>query len=216
MASPLVVLAHEPSAARHAQRITSDLKALGFKVGESVGTTVGHKQAAKLNSAHRVVMLWTRAAWRAPALRAAAQRAKAKGKLVCVVLDAAPPPAAGQAVRLSPRGRLAWRRLLRSGGTAAQAKAPMTRLSMQPRQKRTPRPTLKAIAAAPAVVAHKPAMRAVGAPMLAALTALALVVLAAGAEAYTRDAVFAEKLNGFAQTAQTRATELIRNIAPGG
>lgn len=215
MASPLVVLAHEPSAARHAQRITSDLKALGFKVGESVGTTVGHKQAAKLNSAHRVVMLWTRAAWRAPALRAAAQRAKAKGKLVCVVLDAAPPPAAGQAVRLSPRGRLAWRRLLRSGGTAAQAKAPITRLSMQPRQKRTPRAVQKVIASAPAV-AHKPAMRAVGAPMLAALTALALVVLAAGAEAYTRDAVFAEKLNGFAQTAQTRATELIRNIAPGG
>lgn len=212
MTSPRVVLAHDPSAARHAKRITADLTALGFKVDESVGPTIRHRQAAKLNSAHRVVMLWTRAAWRAPALRAAAQRAKAKGKLVCVALEAAPPPAAGRVVKLSPRGRLAWRRFLSAKGAIVQ-KLTQARRTAPARAKRPPRLARNVILATPTT---KHAPRAVGAPMLAALTAFALIVFAAGAEAYARDAAFAQKINAFAQSAQTRATQLIGSIAPGG
>src|SRR5690606_7261587 len=90
-------------------------------------------RARTLASAHRLVLLWSREAARAPALRAAAKLAVKGDKLTCVRLDAAHPPAAlGLRAIALPRGRRAleaWRRLLARAAPerrAAIASSPRT------------------------------------------------------------------------------------------
>lgn len=103
MPSP-ILLAHPRNAARQARAVADELKALGYEVAPARG----------LNPRGRkVVLLWSRQAWGTPSLRAVARRAHATGSLVCIRLDAAPPPVEGaRSARLAKR--IAWRRLLSS------------------------------------------------------------------------------------------------------
>lgn len=111
---PLLILAHAPGARAIADDVSAQLQALGYAVR---ALPEGRRARARaLASAHRLVLLWSREAARAPALRAAAKLAGKGDKLACVRLDAAHPPAAfGARAIVLPRGRHAleaWRRLL--------------------------------------------------------------------------------------------------------
>lgn len=111
MSEPIVILAPNANALKHARRVAGDLSKLGFQVAGCDGRISG----AEVDQAHKVVLLWSGGQARGPALRAAARRAKANGKLVTVRLDATcPPKEAGRALKL-PRGKQttrAWQRLL--------------------------------------------------------------------------------------------------------
>ncbi|MDZ4693094.1 hypothetical protein [Terricaulis sp.] len=112
MPSP-ILLAHPPGAASQAQAVAAELKALGYEVEELRGR--GQSPRGR-----KVVLLWSRQAWGTPALRAVARQAHATGSLVCVRLDAAPPPVEG-ARQTRFAKRMAWRRLLstKAGPVAA-------------------------------------------------------------------------------------------------
>lgn len=110
-----ILIAHPRGAETQAREIAAELRALGFEVGD-------YTPGAKRAKADKVVMLWTRAAWGTPALRAAARKARATGSLVCVRLDGAPLPGA-RSVRLTKD--VAWKRLL--SAKARPAAAPVAR-----------------------------------------------------------------------------------------
>lgn len=128
-----VLLAHPRGAENEARGVAAELKALGYEVQRC---TPGAQRAG----GHKVVMLWSRAAWGTPALRAAARQAKAAGSLVCVRLDDAPPPVSG-AVNARLAKRIAWRRLLstRPRSVAGTSRPPRTQLQTA-RAKRATRP----------------------------------------------------------------------------
>ncbi|WP_167755493.1 hypothetical protein [Vitreimonas flagellata] len=222
MSDPVVILAPNANALKHARRVAGDLSKLGFQVAGCDGRITG----AEVDQAHKVVLLWSGGQARGPALRAAARRAKANGKLVTVRLDATrPPKEAGRALKL-PRGKQttrAWQRLL-----GPQAPTPtQTPIRPAPRksEKRTrpirerkaaaltpaPAPKPQAIAAAPtprvavarpapAPISEKPKKRGMGAfgVLAATLCISALIAIAAGAVFYVRDASFAALVNAFA------------------
>jgi hypothetical protein len=83
-----------------------------------------------------VVVLWSKDAAEAPALRAAADRALAAGKLALARLDASAPPLGLSAVDLSAwkgfAGAKAWKRLLAALPTApaSHAASPRARTSL--------------------------------------------------------------------------------------
>ncbi|HVK81719.1 MAG TPA: hypothetical protein VM915_14020 [Verrucomicrobiae bacterium] len=111
MSEPVVILAPNSAALKHARRVAGDLSKLGFQVAGCDGRISG----AEVDQAHKVVLLWSGGQARGPALRTAARRAKANGTLVTVRLDGTrPPKEAGRAAKL-PRGKQttrAWQRLL--------------------------------------------------------------------------------------------------------
>lgn len=168
MPSPLVILAHSPGAETHARRIADDLGALGFAVSTGPARRT---HAARISAAHRVVVLWSRAARGTPALRAAARTAKANGKLVGIALDAAPPPV-GRAAQ-APRTRAAWRQLLALPDVKPAAR-------FQPRLPPHNR-TARARFGRQQVIVRPPPRDTVG---VRTFFAVALVALAVGAEAY--------------------------------
>jgi len=145
-----------------------------------------------------------------PALRAVARKAHANGKLVCVRLDSASPPvdAGGvHAVRL-PRGRAqgaAWRKLLAAKARAVRAEKPERAAAMR----LPPRAVRRQVAALPypASYAKRSDLKLGG--FVAGLAAIALVVLAAGTEAYARDPQFAQRIAQLASSAQAQAAELL-------
>jgi hypothetical protein len=118
----IVLLAPSPVTQKHAERLSAQLAAAGFKVGHSDAQRV---RGVDVDAADKVVLLWSKDAARGPALRAAARRARADGKLICARLDSArPPKEAGRAIA-APRGRNAartWARLI--GATRPAAMAP--------------------------------------------------------------------------------------------
>ncbi|MBN8607883.1 MAG: hypothetical protein J0L81_13285 [Caulobacterales bacterium] len=229
MSEPIVILAPNANALKHARRVASDLSKLGFQVGGSDGRVPG----AQLDKAHKVVLLWSGGAARAPALKAAARRAKANGKLVTVRIDASRPPAeAGRAVDL-PRGRQttrAWRRLLgpQSPTPTQTATKPAPRklekrvrpvrerkavaTTAPPKQQasvaQTPlRSASVKSAPAPPVTAspqtsQTPPKRGVGLIGILATTLFvgALAGIAAGAFFYVRDPAFAARINSFVES----------------
>ncbi len=114
----LVILAHAPGADAHADEIAAQLAALGYQIDRDVtapGTAAARTRARRIASAHRYIVLWSREAAKAPALRAAAKHALRAGKLASVRLDKTPPPVGAASAIALPRGRTqahAWRRLL--------------------------------------------------------------------------------------------------------
>lgn len=187
----------------------SRLAAMGHAVRSASDVT-----RAQLAAARKVIVVWSRAARGTPALRTAARRAKACGKLVCVRLDAARPPVelgGARAVRL-PAGRAeaaAWRKLLRAPARyRAAAAAPAASATLSTR--RAVRPTRAPALAASAPTQSRSTVH--GARLLAALAALALVVVAAGAEAYARDPNFAARVQTLAELAKSQATEIVAAI----
>lgn len=226
MSEPIVILAPNAAALKHARRVAGDLSKLGFKVGGSDGRLTG----SEVDQAHKVVLLWSAGQARAPALRAAARRAKANGKLVTVRIDATRPPAeAGRAVNL-PRGKQttrAWQRLL-----GPQSPTPtQTPVRPAPRKlEKRVRPVRERKAAALKPVSAPPKPQAIAAPTPRAATkpapvkspppqlnekpkkrggvigalaltlfVVALIALAAGAVFYVRDPSFAAQVNAFAE-----------------
>lgn len=126
-----ILIAHPRDAETQAREIAAELRALGYEVGD-------YTPGAKRAKADKVVMLWTRAAWGTPALRAAARKARATGALVCVRLDGAPPPGA-RSVRLTKD--VAWKRLLSAKARPAAAASRPARAQIHTaRAKRMARP----------------------------------------------------------------------------
>lgn len=225
MSEPIVILAPNAHALKHARRVASDLSKLGFQVGGSDGRLPG----AQLDKAHKVVLLWSGGAARAPALKAAARRAKAKGKLVTVRIDSTRPPAeAGRAVTM-PRGRQttrAWRRLLgpqsptptqtptkpaprklekrtrptrgRDSAVATSTPPPATRqasVTQTPVRSANVKPASAPLSATP----RKRGMGAIGV-LTTTLFVGAFIAIGAGAVFYVRDATFAAQINAFIES----------------
>lgn len=185
---PVLVLAHAPNAEPIAQRIKDKLSALGYAVEHGAPAT-RRGQAARIEAAHKVVLLWSRAARGTPALRAAAQRARTKGTLVCVSLDAAPPPIGTSTTRL-PRSNAAWRRLL--GPVVTAKTAAVARVHARPAKARR-RLSQSAAAPAPVAPAAMPRRRnGIGVAMMA----LFVLGVAIGVELYAQDGAFAARVNG--------------------
>lgn len=218
MTRSVAVLAGNRTAQAQAELIAADLTVLGFAVDPVLEPALKRQQAARLERAHKVVLVWSRAARGTPALRAAARRARASGKLVCVAVDAAPPPVGSRAVAL-PRDRAAWRRiLLTKANTKAQPEPKLARPALRPRRARpqvecTPAPQVTVAAAPGKALASR---RSGGVFAVGVLTALALVMLAAGRETYVRDAAFAARVDAMMRTVQMRAADFVGAIARGG
>lgn len=129
-----ILLAHPRGAEAQARGVAAELKALGYDVKN-------YSPRGRRAGNEKVVMLWSRAAWGTPALRAAARKARATGSLVCVRLDSAPPPVEGaRSTRLAKR--VAWRRLLsaQASAPAAAAHRPARARLYTARAKRVARP----------------------------------------------------------------------------
>ncbi|MGE0739884.1 MAG: hypothetical protein AB7O98_00970 [Hyphomonadaceae bacterium] len=234
MSRPVLLLTHGRLAQAQARSVASHLSQLGYAVGQASARAA----RGSLDEAHKVVLLWSRAADRTPALRAAARRAKAEGKLVCVQVDGAVPPSdTGRAVTL-PRSRQDWRRLLGPRApkpaqtSAIVARSPAT-TKPAPRPRRVNEPTRSARARVTAAVAtpasapaRAPRPRLAATPpgaatprraapvakLLGGLAALALIAVAAGTEAYVRDPAFAARVNAMASDAQARASTLVNDV----
>jgi hypothetical protein len=209
MPPPILVLAHAPQTQAVADRIGADLAGLGFTVDRGEQLTTRRAEAARIEAAHKVVVLWSRAARGTPALRAAVRRARAKGTLVCVALDAAPPPG-GVGQRL-PRSGGAWRKVLLCKRASTAHGAATTRAYPRPaKARREAKPRIEQPRASSK---GSPAPRRKSASLLAALMALALIVAAAATEAYARDAAFAARVQALADAATAQVTQLAMAFA---
>lgn len=196
MRSP-IQLAHPRNAERQAQIVAEELRALGYAVSKR----------APRGGAQKVVMLWSRAAWGTPALRAAARKAHAAGKLVCIRLDRAPPPVHG-AMSAKLTNQLKWRRLLAAKARpVAVASAPVRAKIHTARAKRMARPVAEAVGTDMRIYSES-SSRAF---------AIVLAVLLVGAVglglAYTRYPAVAAPIDSAANAAYTQASE-IAALAP--
>lgn len=196
----LVVLAHAPGADAHAERIAAQLAALGYTIDRDVtgpGVNAARARARRIAAAHLYVVLWSREAAKAPALRAAAKHALRAGKLASVRLDKTSPPVGGADAIALPRGRAqarAWRRLLEQAAPAAARSgaaktASMAKSSIAKADTETPR-------------ARK------GGFGLGAVAALLALTLAAGAAGYFTNTSFAAQVDGVAEKAQAMVERL--------
>lgn len=94
-----VLLTHAPEDEAQAAMVAAKLGKLGFKVQQddnifrALSPFERRKLAADIDKAACVLVLWSREAAEAPALHAAAARAKASGKLAYARLDVAALPA---------------------------------------------------------------------------------------------------------------------------
>lgn len=184
--SPLVILAHAPSARALAADIAWTLAQLGYAV--STLPAAGRDREKLLAEADNVVLLWSRDAARRPDLRWAGKKAAAAKRLTCLRTDAATPPAPlGALVKPLPKGRAAknaWRALL----SPPRAPAPM----MEPPAKPAP----------PHTAGQASRLAGVG---VLALSAFALLVAL-----YASDARFAARANDLAGIAQARAADIFK------
>lgn len=192
----IVVLAHASDGEALAQHVEDDLTRAGFSVRRSSGQLGRRVHAAALETAHRVVVIWSRAARSAPALKAAVRRANARGTLVCVPLDSAPPPPGAKLLTRMPRGRAAWRKAL-GPRRVTQDTAPLPMSARPSRARRDPalRVTQQFR------MTPLPRARSRFAPVLSAVAALVLIAAALGAEALNRDANLSARVQGWAGAA---------------
>lgn len=197
-----ILLAHPRGAEAQARGVAAELKALGYEVRD-------YTPRAQRSGAHKVVLLWSRAAWGTPALRAAARQARATGSLVCVRLDRAPPPVEGAHLLPLKRSQQRWRRALSGSPRATPTRAPATP---------APRTTQRArrTGAAPnSVVETKmdlPVKEKNSRLFAIALTISLLAATGAG-YAYGRYPAFAAPIDEAATAAYTKASE-IAALAP--
>jgi hypothetical protein len=202
MPSPVVVLAHAPEADAVARRVTDELAALGYAVDCAGAGKMRRAEAAKIESARHVVVLWSRAARGTPALRAAVRRASARGTLVCVSLDAAPPPAGAKRVTRLPKSGAAWRSALvrkRPAQIVKKARA-------KPPPQRTRRTATTHGGGSVQAIATPTPVRS--APILGFLATVLVFGAAVGTGLYQTDASFAAKVNALAGQAQAQVAAL--------
>jgi hypothetical protein len=188
-----ILLAHPNGAVTHARAVTAQLEALGYEVG---ALTPRAQRGAK-----KVVMLWSRAAWGTPALRAAARKAHAAGKLVCIRLDSAPPPVHGARGATLKKG-VAWRRLLSAKARpAAVVSRPARAKIYTARAKRVARP-------AQTVGTDMRVYSESSSRAFAVVLAVLLVGAVGLGVAYTRYPAVAAPIDSAANAAYTQASEL--------
>ena len=95
---PHILIAHAPEEEGRAALVAEKLSDLGFEVRQdddvyrALSPFERRKLTASVSAAACVVVLWSREGIEAPALQAAAQAAKAQGKLALARLDASAPP----------------------------------------------------------------------------------------------------------------------------
>ncbi|ANP47217.1 hypothetical protein [Candidatus Viadribacter manganicus] len=198
-----IFLAHPRGAENHARGVAAELKALGYEVRS-------YTPQAQRAGAHKVVLLWSRAAWGTPALRAAARKAHATGSLVCVRLDAAPPPVEGaHLLPLKRNGsqRTAWRRALSSSPRATPA-----RTSAPPATRSTKRARRTGAAPKP-VVEKKMQVKEKNSRLFAIALTITLLAATGAGYAYGRYPAFAAPIDQAASAAYTKASE-IAALAP--
>jgi hypothetical protein len=192
MPSP-ILLAHPKHAEPQARAVSAELQALGYEV---------RKPSLRRQPAQAMVMLWSRAAWGTPALRAAARKAHAAGKLVCIRLDSAPPPVHGaRSAKLT--NQMQWRRLLAVKAKAAPAAVKPTRARIHTaRAKRVARRVEEAVGTNMRLYSES-SSRA-----FAIVLAFLLVGAVGLGLAYTRYPAVAAPIDGAANAAYTQASEL--------
>lgn len=167
-----LVLAHAPADAARATEIAAALALYGYEVEASA------KPAPK--PGRKLVVLWSSAGARSPALRAAARKSQAQAGATIVRLDAAQAPASlgGAHAYKLPNGvgePAFWARALSGPAPRAAASAP-------------PRPRL------------------VQTSRGAGFGVLAFAALALGVAFYASDEDFAARVNGLAGLAQAQAS----------
>lgn len=198
-----ILLAHPRGAENHARGVAAELMALGYEVRS-------YTPRAQRSGAHKVVLLWSRAAWGTPALRAAARKARATGSLVCVRLDSAPPPVEGAHLlplkRNGPQ-RVAWRRALSSSPRATP-----TRASAPPAARTTKRARRTGVAPKP-VVEKKMHVKEKNSRLFAIALTVSLLAIAGAGIAYGRYPAFAAPIDEAASAAYAKASE-IAALAP--
>lgn len=186
MSPPLVLLAHAPSAEERAAEIAVQLAALGYSVDAL--PEAPRERNARLNAAHRLIILWSHDAVKLPALHATARMARAAGKLACVRLDAAKPPPAvcsKLSVRL-PTGRARNRALQRVlNDTPKRVKGRVGKASQAPKTS------------------------VVRSTRLAGVLATLAMGFVVAASLYAVDSSFATRVNTWAEHAQLRAGQLM-------
>jgi len=201
-----IVLAYADTAEAEARALASRLDRLGYRVDRLRG---------RPKAADKVVMLWSRAAWGTPALRAAARRAHAAGKLVCIRLDSAPPPVSGARVSPLPGGRAdrtTWRRLLNPKPRTA-ATAPVTR--KRERVEAQPRARRNVAAVSVGTPKHRELgdMKEKNSRGFAIALTLTLLAIGATAFAYNREPAVAERIDGAAARVYAEASK-VAALAP--
>lgn len=193
-----ILLAHPRGAEVQARAVAAELRALGYEVSDYAAGSRG-------DGTDKLVLLWSRAAWGTPALRAAARKARMAGSLVCVRLDNAPPPVeSARSARLTKR--MAWRQLLNTRSKVAAAGRPARSQIYTARAKRMARP---AITAGTDMRLHSESTSRTFAIMLT----LCLVSAAALGIAYARYPAVAAPIDGAAAAAYAQASE-IAALAP--
>ncbi|MES1200598.1 MAG: hypothetical protein ABUS57_04025 [Pseudomonadota bacterium] len=128
-----VLVTHAPEEGARAQIVAEKLGALGYQVSQSaniyrpLSPFERRKLAAEIDKAACVLVLWSREAAEAPAVRALAERAKANGKLALARMDQSAPPMGFTGANLANwAGRdqtRAWRQLLTTIRAAAPVRA---------------------------------------------------------------------------------------------
>lgn len=184
-----VLLTHAPEEEARAALVAEKLGSLGYEVLQDadifrpLSPFERRRMKSEIDKAGCVLVLWSREAAEAPALVAAAQQAKALGKLAVARMDSAAVPA-GLTLRgaanlsqwIGRDGARPWRQLVSLVGAAAKSKS----ASAKP----APAPAAKS-AAAPAkaaAVADAPEPKKGGGGLAIAL--IVLLLAAAGAGAY--------------------------------
>lgn len=183
-----ILIAHSPEEEERAALVAEKLGALGYEVSQdndfdrALSPLERRKLAQSVSEAACVVLLWSREAAEAPAIAAAAQQAKALGKLACARLDASAPP---NRVGVKSVANLAnwygmdeakgWRDLVDAVKATAKpaAAAPA---------KKAPAPAARPASAASSGAAAAPAKKGGAGGLIAALVVLALI--GGGAYAY--------------------------------
>lgn len=126
MTRSVAILASDAQAENQAKHAAAKLAALGFDVRRVSEKKRDRKQAAAVEQAQKLVVIWSRAARGTPALRAAARRAHETGKLVSVSVGAAPPPVSGRTIA-PPRQSAAWRGVLTTKRPLPDRPTPLAR-----------------------------------------------------------------------------------------
>jgi hypothetical protein len=147
-----VVVAYAEADARAAERVARALAASGYLV-EKAAASMSKPLAASL-AGKDVVVLWSRHAAGAPALRRSALEAQSAGTLSLARVDGYPPPPSLRAARPVSLFRPQGVRLSRRAGAPQQGEQIMSGTA-QPRP--APRPAAPAPSPGPAPVNERPA-----------------------------------------------------------
>lgn len=196
-----VLLAFADDTQDQARAIGAQLSALGYRVGALPAR-------GKPAQADRIVMVWSRAAWGTPALRAAVQRAQAAGKLVCVSTEGAPPPLGARAAKL-PRGRAQRKelsKLLRPRARVVEPNPVTARVRPLPKK----RPAVRKMVRVETI--EMPA-KPTSSRTFAVLLTLTIIAFVGAGVAYTRAPAFAAQVDAGANAVYVKASE-IAALAP--